>query len=123
MKLERSALGALLLVCGLLLASVVLGGCTSGATVQRGIDLYQAGNDEAAMKQFRDIESNESSFNPKGLTRYYVYRGLTAYDLGNREEAKLYLAKGKAYCQRGDTRWIAPNIRDRVDAALKDLGE
>jgi hypothetical protein len=106
-----------------LVASLGAVGCTSGAQVQRGIDLYQVGNDTAAMQQFRSIETDQSSFNPKGLMRYYVYRGLTAYDLGDKDQARTWLVKGKAAYARGDARWLPPNIIEKMNTALKDLGE
>jgi hypothetical protein len=110
-------------VKALCLFSILLAvGCTTGAEVQKGIDAYMRGDLNGAMVRWRELEEDTYDMNQKGLVRYLVYRGLTAFELGDRAEAHRYLTKGRAAFERGDSRWIPPNIVEKMNQALATLG-
>jgi hypothetical protein len=94
---------------------------TSGAHVQHGINAYQRGDYKGAAQQLGSLEDETSNMNPKGYCRYLVYRGLTLYKLGDRAGAVPFLTKGKEAMDRGDSRWIPPNIAAQVQDALDDI--
>jgi hypothetical protein len=96
---------------------------TSGAQVQHGINAYQEGRLDVAMAKWKEMEARTGEMNPKGLMRYLVYRGLTHLERNEPEEARSYLRRGYRAYQRGDSRWLPPNIVERVETALKDLGD
>ncbi len=59
--------------------------------------------------------------NPKGRTRYFVYRGLTHYRRGERGEALHYLQRGKSALEHGDPNWIPVATVRQMDEALQEL--
>ena len=100
---------------------VVAVACTTGAEVQKGIDAYMRGDLNGAMEKWNELDSETSDMNPKGHVRYLIYRGLTAYEMDDREQARRYLTQGYSAYQRSDSRWIPPNIVDRMTKALAAL--
>jgi len=104
------------------LAVLLIVACTSGAEVQKGINAYMRGDLNGAMDQWHECEAWTDDMNAHGRVRYLVYRGLTAFELGDAEQARRYLNKGSLALTRGDSRWLPPNIIDRMHAALAKLG-
>lgn len=96
--------------------------CTSGAEVQKGINAYMRGDLNGAMEQWHECEAWTGDMNEKGRLRYHVYRGLTAFELGDAAQARRYLEKGSLDLERGDSRWLPPNIIDRMHEVLANLG-
>jgi hypothetical protein len=96
--------------------------CTTGAEVQKGIDAYMRGDLVGAMERWHALEPETGDLNQKGLVRYLVYRGLTAFELGDREQAIRYLVKGRYEYARGDSRWLPPNIAEKMNLALVSMG-
>lgn len=94
---------------------------TSGAHVQHGINAYQKGDYGGAADQLAGLEHETSRMNPKGFCRYLVYRGLALYRVGDRTGALPFLVDGKEAMDRGDSRWIPPNIAAQVQDAINDL--
>ena len=110
-------------VMRILAAALFAVACTTGAEVQKGIDAYMKGDLHAAMTRWNELDASRDDMNQKGLVRYLVYRGLTAYELGDKEQARRYLSEGAAAYQRGDSRWLPPNIVDRMQQALGATGD
>jgi hypothetical protein len=104
------------------LAVFLMVACTSGAEVQKGIDAYMRGDLNGAMEQWHECEAWTGDMNPKGRARYLVYRGLTAFEIGDTEQARRYLLKGSDAYDRGDSAWLSPNIAARMHKALSKLG-
>jgi hypothetical protein len=97
-------------------------GCTTGAEVQKGIDAYMRGDLNGAMERWRTLEPETGDMNQKGFVRYLIYRGLTAFELGDQGQARRYLSQGRDAYVRGDSRWLPPNIAEKMNAALAQLG-
>jgi len=96
---------------------------TTGAQVQHGINAYQRGDYSGAAEQLASLESETSDMNPKGHCRYLIYSGLSHYRLGHRETARRFLLDGIRAMERGDSRWIAPNIAEEARRALADVAD
>ncbi|MFS8071201.1 MAG: hypothetical protein ACMG6S_32940 [Byssovorax sp.] len=103
-------------------ALLVTTGCSgTGAVVQKGIDRYERLDYPGAAGEFSRLSGRDDDMNNKGLVRYYVYNGLTAYHLGYRAEAYRMLTRGKALHAEGTASWIKPKIVAEMDAALANL--
>ena len=101
---------------------LVLASCgAAGGTIQRGINLYHGTDYMAAMQVWSELEPQEGEMNDKGLVRYLVYRGLTAYRLGHHQAAMAYLTRGKNLYFSGQRRWLPEPTVAEMNAALQDL--
>lgn len=110
------------LLATLALSALLVTGCgLTGPIVQKGIDRYERLDYPGAASEFARLSGRDADLNNKGLVRYYVYNGLTAYHLGYRAEAYGMLTRGKALYAKGTASWIKPNIVDEMDAALAVL--
>ena len=105
-------------LCPCLLA---LASCGAGATIQRGINLYYGTDYMAAMQVWGELEAQEGTMNDKGLVRYSIYRGLTAYRLGHRQAAVAYLTRGRNLYYGGSRSWLPQQTVQEMEAALQDL--
>ena len=104
------------------LTALLATGCGStGGTIQRGIDRYERLDYAGASGEFSRLAGHDGDMNNKGLVRYYVYNGLTAYHLGYRPQAYSLLARGKSLYAEGTPGWIKPTIVAEMDAALANL--
>jgi len=104
------------------LTALLVTGCgTTGGTIQRGMDRYERLDYAGASEEFVRLSGRDSAMNNKGLVRYYVYNGLTAYHLGYRPQAYSLLTRGKALYAEGTPGWIKPSIVAEMDAALANL--
>jgi len=105
------------------LCSVMAAGCGGGTTryLQKGIDRYDRADYSGAMNDFSAASSGEHSLNQKALARYFVYRGLTEYHLGQRQEALTDLNRGKEVYSRGPAGVLPSAISAELDKALADL--
>ena len=104
------------------LSALLVTGCgLTGPIVQKGMDRYERMDYPGAASEFSRLSGRDEDLNNKGLVRYYVYNGLTAYHLGYRAEAYSMLARGKALHAEGSASWIKPNIVAEMDAALANL--
>jgi hypothetical protein len=112
------------LVLATALASALFtAGCGgSGRFIQRGMDAYKYGDYPLAMETFDYVEKEAGKMNDKGEVRYLVYRGLTAYKLGKKEEALKLLRQGKAAYKAGDPKWLSEEIEDEMTKTLAELG-
>ena len=104
-----------------LTAALALGCGGTGPIVQKGIDRYERLDYPGAAGEFSRLAGRDGDMNNKGLVRYYVYNGLTAYHLGYRDQAYGMLTRGKALYSQGTASWIKPNIVAEMDAALAAL--
>ena len=95
--------------------------CGTARFVGRGVEDYQQGKYERSIQDFKEIETSTSELNAKGQVRYYVFRGLAHYHLGERDLARDYLTRGSAAYDRGEPRWINPTALAEMRAALADL--
>lgn len=104
------------------LSALLVTGCgLTGPIVQKGMDRYERLDYPGAASEFSRLSGRDGDLNNKGLVRYYVYNGLTAYHLGYRAEAYSMLTRGKALHGAGTASWIKPNIVAEMDAALANL--
>jgi hypothetical protein len=104
------------------LSALLVTGCgLTGPIVQKGIDKYERLDYPGAAGEFARLSGRDGDLNNKGLVRYYVYNGLTAYHLGYRDQAYSLLSRGKTLYQAGTASWIKPNIAAEMDAALAAL--
>ncbi len=104
------------------LSAVLVTGCgLTGPIVQKGIDKYERLDYPGAAAEFARLSGRDGDLNNKGLVRYYVYNGLTAYRLGYRDQAYSLLSRGKMLYQAGTASWIKPTIVTEMDAALAAL--
>ena len=104
------------------LSALLVTGCgLTGPIVQKGMDRYERLDYQGAASEFSRLSGRDADLNNKGLVRYYVYNGLTAYHLGYRAEAYSMLTRGKALHAKGTESWIKPNIVAEMDAALANL--
>jgi hypothetical protein len=95
--------------------------CGGGYYVGRGMECYHQGHYQAAADEFRGVEPYADHLNAKGMVRYYVFRGLTYYKLGQRTEARAYLERGSEAYSHGDPAWLHANAVEEMKAALADL--
>lgn len=106
----------------LVLAAVLALGCGgTGPIVQKGIDRYERLDYPGAAGEFARLSGRDADMNSKGLVRYYVYNGLTAYHLGYRDQAYALLTRGKALYTQGTASWLKPSVASEMDAALATL--
>ena len=104
------------------LAALLVTGCgTTGGTIQRGMDRYERLDYAGASDEFTRLSGRDGDMNNKGLVRYYVYNGLTAYHLGYRPQAFTMLSHGKALYAQGTPGWLKPTIVAEMDGALATL--
>jgi len=104
------------------LSALLVTGCgLTGPIVQKGMDRYERMDYPGAASEFSRLSGRDEDLNNKGLVRYYVYNGLTAYHLGYRAEAYSMLTRGKALHAAGTESWIKPKIVAEMDAALASL--
>ena len=104
------------------LSALLVTGCSgTGAAVQKGINRYERLDYAGAASEFSSLSGRDGDMNNKGLVRYYVYNGLTAYHLGYRAEAYSMLTRGKALHAAGAESWLKPKIVAEMDAALANL--
>jgi hypothetical protein len=104
------------------LTALLSTGCGGvGGAIQKGIDRYERLDYAGASGEFSRLNGRDGDMNNKGLVRYYVYNGLTAYHLGYRPQAYSLLTRGKALYAEGTPGWIKPNIVAEMDAALANL--
>ncbi len=109
-------------LAGVVLAAVFTVACGGpGRFIQKGIDAYQRGDYPSAAQRFTELEGDQGHMNPKGQVRYLVFRGLTAYHLGRKDEAKTLLVQGKAAYAAGDPRWLPPETVAEMNAVLGGL--
>lgn len=103
---------------------VVAAGCApaTAVKVQEGVAAYHRGEIPAAMQRFVETEGDQGGLSAEGQVRYLVYRGLAAYHLGQKAEAKALLAKGKRAYDGGDPRWLPRETADEMNKALTELG-
>ncbi|APR77069.1 Hypothetical protein A7982_02416 [Minicystis rosea] len=103
---------------------VVVAACApaTAVQVQEGVAAFHRGEIPAAMQRFVETEGDQGTLNAEGQVRYLVYRGLAAYRLGQKAEAKSLLAKGKRAYDAGDPRWLPREIADEMNKALTELG-
>ena len=100
---------------------VAMASCAGGGGIQRGINLYHGTDYMGAMQVWSELEAQEGAMNEKGLLRYSVYRGLTAYRLGHRQAAMAYLTRGRNLYYGGAQRWLPEPTVAEMNAALQDL--
>jgi hypothetical protein len=109
-------------LAGLVLAVAFAVACGGpGRFIQKGIDAYARGDYPDAAQRFTELEGDQGHMNPKGQVRYLVYRGLTAFHLGKKDEAKALLVKGKAAYDAGDPKWLPPQTVEEMNAVLGGL--
>ena len=75
---------------------VLLGlGCnTVGDDLGRATRLYRDARYEASLRWLVDLEDETGSMTPRQRVRFYYLRGMSAYRLGQREDALHFLALG-----------------------------
>jgi hypothetical protein len=107
-----------------LVALAALGGCAppTAIKVQDGVSAYLRGEFPGAMQRFVETEGDQGNLRPEGQVRYLVFRGLAAYHLGQKAEAKALLAKGKRAYEAGDPRWLPPAAVAEMNTVLGELG-
>jgi hypothetical protein len=118
-------------IIGIIPATIMLAALAAcrgyGPTVQEGMDYYDYGDYQAALAKFKVSEGPAEEpgiaqpMSDKTLVRYYVYRGLSHYHLGERATAQKYLTQGNALYQKGEKIWLPPKIAGELAQALKDL--
>lgn len=104
-----------------LVAALATGCGGTGPIVQKGIDRYERLDYPGAASEFSRLSGRDGDMNNKGLVRYYVYNGLTAYHLGYRAQAYSMLSHGKALYAQGTPGWIKPGVVGEMDSALANL--
>ena len=104
-----------------LILGLAASACGTARFVGRGVEDYQQGKYTRSIQDFKEIENSTTELNAKGQVRYYVFRGLAHYHLGERDLARDYLKQGSAAYDRGDPRWINPTALAEMRAALADL--
>jgi tetratricopeptide (TPR) repeat protein len=95
--------------------------CASqGDILARGQAYYEDNQYERALAVWRELSRHEPVLTPRERARYAYLRGMTAYRLGFRDDARHWLAMAKVTERRHpaslDTAWMA-----RLDGALDDL--
>jgi hypothetical protein len=108
-----------------LIVAVALLAAACAPTLRRldgGITAYQRGEYPLAMQRFVEAEGDQSSLGPELGTRYLVYRGLAAWYLGMKAEAKALLLKGKRAMDAGDGKGIPAAVVEEMNRAIAELG-
>lgn len=107
-----------------LVVLAALAGCAppTAIKVQDGVDAYLRGEFPGAMQRFVETEGDQGNLRPEGQVRYLVFRGLAAYHLGQKAEAKALLVKGKRAYEAGDARWLPPAAAAEMTKVLSELG-
>jgi hypothetical protein len=105
---------------GLLLALMALGCSTYRDHLDRGQRLYQENQFDGALAIWRVLEPDMRSLSVEDQSRYAYLRGMTAYRLGFKRDARHWLAIAKAINQEHpgglDGDWAK-----RTDVALDEL--
>lgn len=89
-------------------------------TLTRGQAYYEDNRFEQALSVWRELARSAAELTPRERARYFYLRGMTAYRLGFRDDARHWLGLGKALEGRHPG-GIAPAWVARLDAALDDL--
>jgi hypothetical protein len=108
---------------GILFAALFAAACAPTLRrVDGGITAYERGEYPLAMQRFVEAEGDEASLGPEISTRYLVYRGLAAWHLGMKAEAKALLSKGKRAVDAGAGKGIPAAVVEEMNRALAELG-
>lgn len=99
-------------------------GCAS-RDLSRGMTAYEVGNYHQAAEQCERVEP--TSLDERKQTRFFVYCGLSYYQLGDLDVAHDYLVRGQRLYVDGqapaDDRatWLKPIIVDQMNKALERM--
>ncbi len=119
----RAATLALLLSLGVLAPA---SGCARPrAQVQAGVEMYERGAYEGALVRLRDAGAEESRLHARQRVRYLAYRALAHWHVGEKDEARRYLAQARAALAErdADPRWLSAGRRDELDRASLELAQ
>jgi len=96
-------------------------GCAS-RDLNRGMSAYEVGNYHQAAEQCERVDSG--SLDERKQVRYFVYCGLSYYELGDLDSARDYLTRGQHLYVEGEApaadraTWLKPLIVDQMNKAL-----
>lgn len=99
-------------------------GC-AGRDLNRGMSAYEVGNYHQAAEQCERVDS--SSLDERKQVRFFVYCGLSYYELGDTDSARDYLTRGQHLYVDGvapaadRATWLKPLIVDQMNKALSRL--
>jgi hypothetical protein len=88
----------------LLLATAVAGCTTLNSDLQKAQSLYSDARYEDALSWLAQIEREEDAMAPGQRARFNYLRGMTAFRLGQRDDALHYLALASALLAEDDAR-------------------
>jgi hypothetical protein len=109
----RTALAAL---CGAWLVA-----CSSvGSELRTAQALYKDARYEEAQRWLGELEADTASMQPAERARFYYLRGMTAFRLGQREDALHYLALANALVQQDPTR-LPPTWQPVMERTLAEV--
>lgn len=122
MSSTHAASKAALILGALALPTLV--GCAS-RDLNRGMSAYEVGNYHKAAEQCERVDS--TSLDERKQVRYFVYCGLSYYELGDTDSARDLLTRGQKLYVGGEApaadraTWLKPIIVDRMNKALERL--
>ena len=111
------------ILLALTLATLVMAGCGTSVAgaVGRGMTRYGRSDYQGALNELAEVSDREDRMNSKAACRYLVYRGLSHYHLGQRDQAYLFLARGRGMVVRGEREWLSEPIIAEMERALAVL--
>jgi hypothetical protein len=112
-------------LAGMLCAMVALAAAScSGASgsLTRGQRAFEQGEHERALAIFRDLEADVGRLSPTERTRYAYLRGMTDYRLGDKTDARHWLALAQAL-ERESHGALEPDWAARMNESLGELNE
>jgi hypothetical protein len=103
------------------LVALVLGACsTYRDDLDRGVNYYKENAHTKALATWRLLEPDIDSLEPKELTRYAYYRGMTDYRLEFRADARHWLAVAREL-EKQNPGGLEGDDQKRLEEALDDL--
>ena len=118
MALCSAAMDRLLVFLGLALCTA---GCASlRDDMSRAEEAYTATRYDHALVWLTDLEDSTPDMKVEMRARFYYLRGMTAYRLGDRNDALHYLALAREVAQEDDE-GQAPEWRTTMDRTLTEL--
>ncbi|MEM9192821.1 MAG: hypothetical protein AAGF12_26840 [Myxococcota bacterium] len=102
---------------------VALGGCAAlSSDMKQAETAYEAARYDDAVTWLRDLEDDTPDMSESMRARFFFLRGMTAFRLGERDEALYYLAVTREVAgDAGGSDPLGPGWRQVLDRTLTEL--
>jgi hypothetical protein len=111
------------ILLALTLTTLFMAGCGASVagSIGRGMTRYGRSDFPGALNELAEVSEREDRMNSKAAVRYLVYRGLSHYHLGQRDQAYMFLVRGRQTFVRGEREWLTEPIIAEMEQALAVL--